>query len=292
MSSGSFFARLAREPMIQFLAIGAVVFGLYSFATAGSGPEPDDPVIRVTAGRLDQLTEIFTRTWQRPPTREELSGLVDAYVKEEVFYREGRKLGLDRDDTVVRRRLQQKMEFLLEPPAAELEADDATLGAWLDEHREAFRTAPRLAFSQVFLDPARHADAGARAEILLARLQRDDADSLSLGDRTLLPPEMPLVEIAWVERAFGREFAERLLEVETGGWTGPVRSSYGLHLVRVTEREPAREPGLAEIRDRVLREWQAERRREIAAERYRELLAGYQVIVEAGAVAQAGEARR
>jgi hypothetical protein len=273
--------RFVAEPLVQFLIIGTLVFGAYSLLDR-SPRGTDSESIDVGPGRITQLVEIFARTWQRPPTPEELNGLIEAFVKEEIFYREGRKMGLDRDDTVFRRRLQQKMEFLLEPSAAELTPSEGELATYLAANAEAFRVPARIAFRQVFFDPAKSGDAAeGDMEALLARLNENGAavDPGSIGDPTLLPQAMPLTPIDQVEYSFGREFAAKLPTIEPGRWEGPIRSTFGLHLVLVEERTEARDPPLAEARDVVLREWQSQKRRTAAAERYKKLRENYKVTV-------------
>ncbi|MGB6907241.1 MAG: peptidyl-prolyl cis-trans isomerase, partial [Methyloceanibacter sp.] len=134
----TFLSKIAREPLVHFVLIGAAVFGLYALVSGDERDNARDRIV-VTEGRVQQLAQVFAKTWQRPPGPEELRGLVDAYIKEEVYYREALKLGLDRDDTLIRRRMQQKMEFVTEPGDALLQPDDATLQAYLDDHKADFR---------------------------------------------------------------------------------------------------------------------------------------------------------
>ncbi|NRG17745.1 peptidyl-prolyl cis-trans isomerase [Rhizobiales bacterium] len=273
--------RMLAEPFFQFLTIGAIVFGLYSFIDRGETGHARQTV-EVGPGRIAQLYQTFFRTWQRPPTDEEMRGLVDAYVKEEIFYREGRKLGLDRDDTVFRRRLQQKMEFLMEPGASELSPSDEELAKYLKDNREKFRMSERIAFRQIFLNPQKRggeAEADAAALLNALRSAEGEIDVGRHGDPTLLPQTVPLVTAEQIENTFGKEFAQELSKAEAGIWTGPWRSTYGRHLVRVDQREAARDPALDEIRDVVLREWQADKRRKVAEERYLELKEKYEVKV-------------
>ncbi len=273
--------RFLAEPLTQFLMIGALVFGLWSWLDR-SPPAQDEEVIEIGPGRIAQLHETFRRSWQRPPTEQELSGLIDAFVKEEIFYREGVKMGLDRDDTVLRRRMQQKMEFLMEPDEADLTATDEQLETYLSENAQAFRMPMRIAFRHVFFDPARHGD---RLEMdmaeLLERLSEESADQPppDAGDPTLLPPSVPLSPLDRVAAGFGDEFANAIAVAPVGRWTGPVVSTFGLHLVFVEERAEARVPALDEVRGIVIREWQSSRRRAVAEERYRQLRANYQVTV-------------
>lgn len=276
----SFLSRLVREPLVHFLVVGAAVFAAYAFLAEDEASETRDRIV-VTEGRVRQLAQVFAKTWQRPPTPQELRGLVDAFVKEEVYYREAVKLGLDRDDTLIRRRMQQKMEFLSEPGEEALAADDAALQAYLDSHKDTYRLDPKLAFEQVFINPkSSDGDAGARAAAMLQALKagRDPAE---FGDPTLLPKEMPLSPLRAIARDFGDDFAEAASETPVGAWAGPIRSPFGLHLVRVTKREDGYDPKLDEVRAAVLRDWRNLKRKEHQAEAYGALRAQYEVVLPA-----------
>lgn len=240
--------------------------------------------IVVTEGRVQQLAQVFVKTWQRPPTPEELRGLVDAYIKEEVYYREALKLGLDRDDTLIRRRMQQKMEFVIEPSDEVLVADDAELQAFLDAHKAAFRVEPRLAFDQVFLNPKKAGEpAAVRAKHALGVLKVSEPSAVppDVGDPTLLPASMPLSPLNGIARNFGETFAANLTDLPEEEWAGPIKSPYGLHLVRVTERVDGYDPKLAEVRDAVEQEWRERKRDEFQDQTYDELLAKYDVVLPA-----------
>ncbi|WP_083240347.1 hypothetical protein [Methyloceanibacter methanicus] len=201
-------SRLAREPLVHFILIGAAVFAAYALLADGE-PDTRDRIV-VTEGRARQLAEVFARTWQRPPTPQELRGLLDAYVKEEVYYREAVKFGLDRDDTLIRRRMQQKMEFLSEPGEDVLAADDVALQAYLDSRKDAYRVDPKLAFEQVFINPkSDEGDADRRAAELLEDLKAG-GDPADLGDPTLLPKDMALSPLRAIERDLGAAFAKAL----------------------------------------------------------------------------------
>jgi len=271
--------RWLREPLLHFLLIGAALFWITGFFGGRASERPDR--IALTAGDLEQLAVGFSRTWQRPPTAQELAGLVEERVREEIFYREALAMGLDRDDTIVRRRLRQKLEFLSEDLAV-LEPTDADLAAWLAAHPESFRSEPRVGFRQVYLSRDRRGDR-LRGDALrvLEQLRAGDGrlDPEALGDPLPLPAEADGLSAGEVSRLFGGDFTARLLELEPGGWEGPVESAYGLHLVFVRDRVPGRVPALGEVRDAVTREWLAQRRSEAREEFYRGLRARYQVEV-------------
>ncbi|MEM7192310.1 MAG: peptidylprolyl isomerase [Pseudomonadota bacterium] len=271
-------SRLVREPLLHFVMIGAVVFALYAAFSADDDDVTRDRIV-VTDGRLQQLAQIFTKTWQRPPTPQEMRGLLDAFIKEEVYYREAVKLGLDRDDTLVRRRMQQKMEFLTEPDETALAADDKTLQSYLEENRQDYRVEPELAFEQVFINPkSTQADANARAAEVLAALEAG-GDPAALGDPTLLPKKLPLSPLSVIERDFGDSLAAYAARAKLNQWAGPVSSPFGMHLVRVSARTDSRDPALDEVRAAVLRDWRNLKREEHQAQAYAELRAKYDVIL-------------
>jgi hypothetical protein len=237
----------------------------------------------LSAGQVDHLAAGFAKTWQRPPTDVELKGLVDDWVREEIAVREAMTSGLDRDDTIIRRRLRQKFEFVLEDADGAAPASDQELQAWLDGHQDRFRIEPRVSFRQAFVNPTRRgAAADGDARRLLARL-RDagpDAPLARVGDPIMLPPEVSLETRGDVARAFGGEFAGRIEAIAPGAWTGPVESGYGLHLVLVRERVAGFVPGLAEVRPAVEREVLIDRRARRIAATYERLLGKYTVVVE------------
>ena len=258
------------------------MFALY--ALVGGGEEERGRIV-VTEGRVGQLAQIFAKTWQRPPTQKELRGLIDAYVKEEIYYREAVKLGLDRDDTLIRWRMQQKMEFLTEPGDDLLKADDAGLEAFLEANREEFRIEPRIAFTQAFINPEKKNEdepAASRAAKILEALRSgsDDASS-ELGDPTLLPATVPLSSLKTIASDFGDAFADALASLPEDEWSGPVPSPYGLHLVRVTGRLDGRDPPLEEIRDAVEQKWRTLKREEFQDAAYESLRAKYDVVLPA-----------
>jgi hypothetical protein len=273
--------RFRREPLVHFLVLGALLF-LY-FEWKGGSAGPGGTRISITPGLVEHLAAGFARTWQRPPTEAELKGLVDEHVKEEIATREATAMGLDRDDAIIRRRLRQKLEFLVEDAAELAQPTDAELQGWLDAHPEVFRAESRLALRQVFLSTEkRGAQARGDAGRLLAQLRAAGPRMVTgaMGDASMLPAEMPAGPLSEVTRAFGAEFATRVDTLAEGEWSGPLESPYGLHLVLVTEKAAARTPSLSEVRPLVEREFQAERRRAQLQALYERLLQKYAVSIE------------
>jgi hypothetical protein len=268
---------LLREPLLHFLVLGGLLFLLFGLTRAPDQTRPRQ--IHVTAAQVEQLAAQFSRTWMRPPTEEELAGLIEQHIRSEVFYREALAMGLDQDDPYVRNRLGQKLEFLLDDLSAEAEPSNERLAQYLLDHPERYRLPARISFRQVYLNPDRHSRLEADAADLLARL-RAGAEPTTLGDVSLLGQAFDDLTRPEVARQFGDAFAESLLELEPRQWLGPIPSGLGAHLVRVDSRQPARLPTLAEVRPQVLRDWQDQQRREQKEQAYARLRQRYEITVE------------
>lgn len=285
--------KLLKEPLLHFLLLGGLIFAAYSMVAECGGTERRDRIV-VSEDRVGSLAAIFQRTWLRPPTQQELDGLVEEYIKEEILYREALALGLDRDDLVIRRRMRQKMEFLNADLVAQYPVTEAELQAFLDANRERFRRPDRLSFQQIYFNPDKHgADTRPRTEALLGRLNADPAlaaQAAMLGDPTLLSGTLDQATPREITGLFGGEFAAALAKAPAGRWVGPVASSYGLHLVRVTTHEVGGMPTLDESRPAVERDWAAARRAEAKDRFYQALRSRYSVEVEMPRV-RGGEAR-
>ena len=273
--------RMMAEPLCQFMILGALIFLLYglfsSQAGGGSG------TIVVTQGKIDHLISAFIGVRQRPPSDEELRGLIQDYIREEVLYREAMELGLDRDDTIIRRRLRQKMEFMAADMTAQPEPTDADLQAYMSAHAKSFMVEPRFSFRQVYLDPQkRRATLTRDIESTLAELRTagSKADTAARGDSSLMEGEFDDVSSIELQKVFGTEFVEQLAGLALGSWQGPVSSGYGAHLVLVNQRTPAYVPRLAEVRDRVRREWADARQLEAREKSFQQMLKRYDVVIE------------
>jgi len=276
----SFLVRLLREPLCQFFLIGGAIFSVYA-AVAPPRQSPAE-IINIEPERLQQLRSAFESVWSRPPTEKELAGLTEDFLRDEIYYREALALGLDRDDTVIRQRLRQKMEFISDAGADPQAPTDAELAGWLAAHPDTYRREAQVALQQVFLgaDPARE-----EADRLLNSLRAaPDADIAAMGKRTLLPGQLGLSPPLAVDRVFGKGFFELLRDLPQGVWSGPVTSTYGVHLVRITGAVSGRIPALEEVREAVARDWSATRAAEARKQIFEKLRSRY-VVQIAGAPA-------
>lgn len=281
--------RFLREPLLQFFLLGLALFAAYRILGGGERAQRTDRIV-VDAGQIERLSGEFYRVWARPPTRADLERLIEEHIKEEMLYREALALGLDRDDEVVRRRMRRKMEFLNESLVEVLDPTDEELQAWFEKHADRYRRPAGVSFVQVYVSPDRHADPGRRAETVLARLSARGEPDPGMGDPTLLPERMH-ASLDEVDRTFGGSFAEELSDAPLDEWSGPFASGYGLHLVRLTAREPARLPTLDQVREEVERDWRHERRQRADATLYDALRERYEVRVEWPAVGSNADAQ-
>jgi hypothetical protein len=273
---------ILREPLLHFLVIGAALFLYFHFSGGGSAG-PGSTRIVISSGQIAHLEAGFTRTWSRPPSEAELKALIDEWVREEVAVREAMAAGLDRDDTVMRRRLRQKLEFLVEDSADASPPTDEELKAWFAQHADQYRAEPRVAFRQVFISRERRgANAEADAAAILRRLTAAGPEARidDVGDATMLPMDFELTPMRDIDRALGTGFARELDAIAPGQWGGPIRSGYGLHLVLVRERVEGGTPDFAVLRPVAMREVLTERRKRQLAAMYDRLLEKYKVVVE------------
>jgi len=244
---------LAREPLLHFVVLGAALFALH----ARVAPPPAERIEVAPAFVAGLRAEQAERTGQ-PPSDDELRGLVERHVDEEVLYREAIALGLDRGDVIVRRRLVQKMELLAR--AAIREPTDAELGEHLTAQAERYRGAETVSFEHVFVSRDRYGAAAAAKAGELLRALRAGADPKVVGDPFVAGASFARRTRGDLDAGFGGVFAEAMFAAPIAQWSGPVASSYGLHLVRIGAHEAGRAPDLAAVRARVREDFLSERR--------------------------------
>lgn len=276
-----FWQRLVREPLLHFLILGAGIFLIYTLSAARN---PESNRIVVSAGQVENLTSIFTRTRMRPPTSAELQALIDDHVREEIFAREAAAQGLDRDDPIIKRRLRQKMEFVAEDLAADAQPTEAQLQTFLAANAGKFSSDASFSFRQIYFSPDKRGNAVVKdATTLLDKLRTADAKASAAagGDRlSMIETEYKAVPTREVAAIFGDGFAGSLSTIEPGKWAGPIQSGYGLHLVYVEAHIAAALPALAQIRDAVVREWHTDRAASVREAYFKQLLAKYQVVIQ------------
>lgn len=266
-------ARRLRDPLVVFALLGGGVFA----ADGWLAGRQTRPVVEITPGRVDQLRARWAAQWGREPTGSERRRLIDRAVDEEILFREAQRLGLDRGDAIVRRRLAQKMTFLLEDAGGAEPLAEAEVAEYYARHAERYRRPGRTTFDHVFLSADRRTDPAGDAEALLAALRADDGGWRRLGDPFMLARAYADRSGREIAALFGSAFADAVSGLPVGGWRGPLASTYGTHLVRVNGRTAARSPALAQVRERVAADLREDLRRERGRAAYRELRGRYEV---------------
>lgn len=278
---GSFFAKLIRQPLIHFLLAGVVLF------TAASVIERNGAssfkTIHIKNAEIQRLQDVWSRQYGRNPTPAELQSLVNDYIREEIYYREAVGSGLDKEDTIIRRRLVEKMEFLSQE-VADGDPDENELQAYFQKNQKRFQIPAQAAFTHIFFSPAKRG-ASIQTDVehvrnLLASQKANEKLAGSLGDPFMLQSEYPPQTPDEVKALFGEEFAAGLFASSPGQWTGPIRSSYGLHLVRITQYTPPHVPNLEEVRNKVLTDFKNERLQTASEKYYASLRKRYRVQVD------------
>ena len=277
-------ARLLREPLVQFLFVGIALFGAWhlvspSASASGAGTSR----IVLTEDDVQQMTLVWVAQGRPAPTTEELRNLIATRVREEVLYREAIALGLDKDDTIVRRQLARKMEFLAEDVSKLEVPKPGELRAWYDGHKVRFALPPRASFRHVYFSPDRRGasavrDAAAALEKLVGQ-PIDTPRALAAGDPFMFQAYYGDRGFDVVAREFGPPFARALIAAKQGAWIGPIQSGYGWHLVFIDSVTPERVPEFDEIEPDVKAAWIEDRRDEVRARMYQDMRARYEVVL-------------
>lgn len=273
---------ICREPLVHFILIGAGLFLLFGLKMTPDVESSNQIVIK--SSQTEQLAARFSSTWMRQPSEKELTSLIDAHIRDEVYYREAIALGLDQNDPQVRRRLRQKLEFLLEDLTVEESPGDDKLSAFLAEHPDKFQIEPQISFRQLYLNPDKRQDMMGDAAKILAQLRVGKSPE-TLGDRTMIQQDFIMVRQSEIARSFGEDFSRKLISLEQGRWQGPFPSGLGGHLVLITDRQEGRLPELAEVRALVERDYLVQRRKELKDLAYEKLLQSYEVTIEPSSAA-------
>jgi hypothetical protein len=284
--------RLLREPLVLFLLIGAALFVGYRVLNPGAQAGVRSNVIELTDDDLIQMSVTWLAQGRPAPTPEQMMSLVESRVREEILAREAVALGLDKDDTIIKRRLAQKMEFLAEDLSAVPEPTNAELEAWFKQNAERFALAPRVSFRHLYFSPDRRgAHAHADAERVLAKLARAPADApAELADPFMFQDSYGDSAPEELRKLFGPSFAQGLFRLAPGVWRGPIESGYGWHLVFIDSITPARIPAFEEVETEAKSAWIEERRDASKRKMYEAMRARYQVVLPEAAAKEAADA--
>ena len=270
--------KLHKEPLLHFLIIGALIFVVFSIVNKEEAAVSGNKIV-VSSAEIERLSDNWSKKWNRPPTETELKGLVESYIREEVYYREALALGLDQNDTILRRRLMQKMEFLSNDLAELNQPDDTALNKYFVDNQDKYKLPARVSFTHIYFSLDKRG-AMALEDSKKALSELDVPRAPERGDRFMLEYDFVQETPFEVTRLFGTGFAEQLFTLETNTWQGPVESGYGLHLVRISEKIDSRMPELASVIDKVRTDLMYEQRQKMNKEIYERFKERYEIVVE------------
>jgi peptidyl-prolyl cis-trans isomerase C len=291
-STATWLKELLREPLAHFLIAGAVILALSSLFGHSQLTGVSDKRIVVSAAEIGRLHEVWTRQWGHPPDAQQLDNLIQDYVREEIYYREALASGLEKDDTIIRRRLVEKMEFLSQELVSG-DPSEAELQQFFENNRQKYSLPAQVGFTHIYFSTSRRGAAAFEdARAALARLNRLDSTeaaslAATLGDSFMLQMEYPPQTRDQIKNLFGEEFAGKVLDLKPGEWAGPIESTYGWHLVRATERAAPRQPTLDEVRNQVAIDYKNQRLQAASENYYARLRQRYHVEIDQNALAAA-----
>ena len=275
--------RFFKEPLVQFLLMGGCIYG--AFALFGTPEEdPGENLVHVDAARIEGMISQWESSRQRPPTRQEIEGLINSYVKEEVLFRQAVTMGLNENDPTTRRRMAQKLEFLTSDLASAVQPAEGELEQYYADNEATYRVPDQMTFIQVFFNPDNRKGAAieeAKAELVkLKAVGRPDPATLVAGDRSMIKSRFVSVDQTDIARQMGGGFAESVMKLGPGQWHGPVLSGYGVHLVYVFEVEKGAVPELATVKDKVLQRWSDEQREQFNVNFLESLKARFEIVID------------
>ncbi|AIL61733.1 peptidyl-prolyl cis-trans isomerase [Pseudomonas alkylphenolica] len=272
----SLIKRCLRQPLLHFLVAGFALFVLYG-GLHRSTVNQDPQRVEITPEVVQRIAISWLARWQRPASEQQLQALIDDYVKEEILYREALKLGLDKDDTIIRRRLAQKMDFLAEDVASLREPAPGVLEAWYNQHQDQYSPPPLATFRHLFFAmDKRGSDAQVQAQAALSGLTDKNSGE---GDAFMFKSAYTEQSQDQVARVFGSKFALSLFQQTPGSWVGPVESGFGWHLVWIDTLAKLPAPAFETVAQQVKSDWLSEQRSESKRTNFDALKARYEVVV-------------
>jgi peptidyl-prolyl cis-trans isomerase C len=275
--------RWSREPLLQFLLIGLALFVSYSVLHPKAEGASDSNEIVLTPDDLVQMSVTWLAQGRPPPTPEQMQNLIELKVREEVLSREAIALGLDKDDTIIKRRLAQKMEFLAEGASIEVEPSTDTLKAWFKDNQQRFALLPRVSFHHLYFSPDQHGerthDVATKAFEQIAGKPGDSKDVAALGDPFMYQDYYGDRSFDEMAKLFGLNFARALVNLRPGSWQGPVESGYGWHLAFVDSSVQGRVPAFEEIEPDIKAAWIGDQRTQAKTKVYETMRERYRVVL-------------
>lgn len=286
--------RWSREPLLHFLLLGVVLFGAHAYMQRGRGGVESSKQIALSLDDLRTMEMYFESQWHRQPTPAEFQAMVEDKVREEVLYREALAMSLDKDDTIVKRRMAQKMQFLAEDVAAAHEPSTAELKVWFEKNSNKFALPSRYSFRHLYFSPDKRGknaqDDAAKALAKIASQPEDSKLAISLADPFMFQDYYGDRAPEALAKEFGPQFVVALEKLKPGSWQGPVESGYGWHLVYVDTVIPGRIPAFEEMEPDVKTAWLGEQKQQAWQKAYQEMRAKYTVLLPGPSDKEAAQA--
>jgi hypothetical protein len=275
--------KVLREPLIQFFFIGLCIYGAYKFYGVPDEGSENNTII-VNSERIGAFIRGWESRWKRPPTKQELNGLINQFVREDILYREAVAMGLDKDDPVTRRRLAKKLEFLSKDIASLKEPMEGELERYFEDNKEEYKTPDLITFTHVFIDPNKRGDATLNdAARLLDQLQSagpPDESTFNMGDRFMLQNYYSENTELDIRKQFGSSFASAVMQLEPEKWHGPLISGYGTHLVYIDVLTIAPTPVFEEVEEDVMQNWLVDQQEQFNEAFFESLKSRYEIVIE------------
>jgi len=275
--------KILKSPLVYFFVLGFVVFGLHSFLNRTNQDDEDPFTVEVTSADIEWIRSSWEARMKRQPMQKELQGLVNRFIRDEILYREALAMDLDDRDLVIQRRLVQKLTFVFEDIAETMEPTDDELKKYMQDNQEKYRIPDIISFTQVYFNPSKRKDAMEEAKTALARLKQAESApeaAVSLGDAIMIDAFFRQKTPYEVARILGKEFADQLFSIDEKGWQGPIRSTFGLHLVYISDHIASRMPEFENIRKNVQYDFMYDRKKKVIDSAYNAMKSRYTILVE------------
>ncbi len=276
--------KILKEPLVYFFVLGFVVFGLHSTLNREKQVKNEDPfTVDITSADIEWIRSSWEARMKRQPTQEELQGLIDRFIRDEILFREAMAMDLDDRDLVIQRRLVQKLTFVFEDLAETIELTDDELKKYMQENQDKYRIPEMISFTHIYFNPDKRKDVMEEAKTVLARLksaQREPKEAVSLGDTIMIDSAFREKSPDEAARILGREFASKLFSINEKGWQGPIESTFGLHLVYISEHTASRMPEFENIRENVKNDFMYDRKKKVIDGAYNTVKSRYTILVE------------
>lgn len=276
-------SKIFKEPLVYFFVLGFVVFGLHSFLNRANQEDTDPFTVDVTSADIEWIRSSWEARMKRQPMQHELQELINRFIRDEILFREAMAMDLDDRDLVIQRRLVQKLTFVFEDLAETIEPTDNELINYMRENQEKYRIPEMKSFTQIYFNPEKRKEAMEEAKTVLGRLKqakRAPEKAVSLGDTIMIDSSFRQKSPDEVARILGREFADKLFSIDEKGWQGPIRSTFGLHLVYISDHIASKMPEFENIRKNVQYDFMYDRKKEVIDKAYSAVKSRYTILVE------------